>query len=69
MLTNVSLGPCNSDEASKADFPFRSTPLTDSNSSPYDKIDSVTHNINTYGTKISMNRCKYATFIMQTSNA
>ena len=35
MSTTVSPGPCNSDDASKADFPLISAPFTDSNSSPY----------------------------------
>lgn len=35
IVTKVSLGPCNKDNTSKADFPTTSSPLTAINSSPY----------------------------------
>lgn len=40
IVTKVSLGPCNKDDTSKADFPVTSTPLTAITSSPWKKISS-----------------------------
>lgn len=48
ILTSVSLGPCNIDDASNADFPFTSTPLTASSSSPYEKFGYKLKNMNIF---------------------
>lgn len=45
MVTKVSLGPCNKDDTSKADFPLTSSPLTAKTSSPCQKKLLMSGNI------------------------